>query len=317
VFYLQAADATEAAALLEQFIPSSSVSSTSSTSSFGLSSMFSPLTNSVSDLTGLSGLGNSPQTLRIIPDTRSNSLFVTGPQSLVEEAEGFLEILDSNNIPESLRELQPRRIQVEHAEIEDIATMVNETFKPYLEPPGGRQQQQNPLAQMFGGGNSGGKAGEPQGIQMTVAVDRQTSSLVISSSEALFQKVETMVMEADEAAKTANRTIRVVQLKHSDPTQLQESLKSLFPRITSSSTRPTTSSTNNQQPATNNNENRGGGGNNQQQQPADPFQQMIQERMRQQGGNMGGNPFGGGAFNPFGGGGGGGNTGGRGGRGGR
>jgi type II secretory pathway component GspD/PulD (secretin) len=317
VFYLQAADATEAAALLEQFIPSSSVSSTSSTSSFGLSSMFSPLTNSVSDLTGLSGLGNSPQTLRIIPDTRSNSLFVTGPQSLVEEAEGFLEILDSTNIPESLRELQPRRIQVEHAEIEDIATMVNETFKPYLEPPGGRQQQQNPLAQMFGGGNSGGKAGEPQGIQMTVAVDRQTSSLVISSSEALFQKVETMVMEADEAAKTANRTIRVVQLKHSDPTQLQESLKSLFPRITSSSTRPTTSSTNNQQPATNNNENRGGGGNNQQQQPADPFQQMIQERMRQQGGNMGGNPFGGGAFNPFGGGGGGGNTGGRGGRGGR
>ena len=151
VFYLQAADATEAAALLEQFIPSSSVSSTSSTSSFGLSSMFSPLTNSVSDLTGLSGLGNSPQTLRIIPDIRSNSLFVTGPQSLVEEAEGFLEILDSNNIPESLRELQPRRIKVEHAEIDDIATMVNETFKPYLEPPGGRQQQQNPLAQMFGG----------------------------------------------------------------------------------------------------------------------------------------------------------------------
>jgi type II secretory pathway component GspD/PulD (secretin) len=315
VFYLQAADATEAAALLEQFIPSSSVSSTASTSSFGLSSMFSPLTNSVSDLTGLSGLGANPQTLRIIPDTRSNSLFVTGPQSLVEEAEGFLEILDSNNIPESLRELQPRRIKVEHAEIDEIATLVNETFKPFLEPPGGRQQQQNPLAQMFGSGNSSGKANEPQGIQMTVAVDRQTSSLVISSSEALFQKVETMVNEADEAAKVANRTIRVVQLKHSDATQLQQSLTSLFPRITSSSTRPASSSTNNQPPAANNTDSRGS--NNNQQPATDPFQQMIQERMRQQGGNTGrggGNPFGGGGFNPFGGGG---NTGGRGGRGGR
>lgn len=315
VFYLQAADATEAAALLEQFIPSSSVSSTASTSSFGLSSMFSPLTNSVSDLTGLSGLGENPQTLRIIPDTRSNSLFVTGPQSLVEEAEGFLEILDSNNIPESLRELQPRRIKVEHAEIDEIATLVNETFKPFLEPPGGRQQQQNPLAQMFGSGNSSGKANEPQGIQMTVAVDRQTSSLVISSSEALFQKVETMVNEADEAAKVANRTIRVVQLKHSDATQLQQSLTSLFPRITSSSTRPASSSTNNQPPAANNTDSRGS--NNNQQPATDPFQQMIQERMRQQGGNTGrggGNPFGGGGFNPFGGGG---NTGGRGGRGGR
>ena len=314
VFYLQAADATEAAALLEQFIPSSSVSSTSSTSSFGLSSMFSPLTNSVSDLTGLSGLGNSPQTLRIIPDIRSNSLFVTGPQSLVEEAEGFLEILDSNNIPESLRELQPRRIKVEHAEIDDIATMVNETFKPYLEPPGGRQQQQNPLAQMFGGNNSGGKSNEPQGIQMTVAVDRQTSSLVISSSEALFQKVEMMVKESDEAAKVANRTIRVVQLKNSDPTQLQESLKSLFPRITSSSTRPTSSTTNNQPAGPNNSDGRGGNNNQQQQPAADPFQQMIQERMRQQGGNTGrgGNPFGGGGgFSPFGGGVGG-NTGGSG-----
>jgi hypothetical protein len=68
VFYLQAADATEAAALLEQFIPSSSVTNTTSSSSFGLSSMFSPLTQSVSDMTGLSSLGANPQTLRIIPD---------------------------------------------------------------------------------------------------------------------------------------------------------------------------------------------------------------------------------------------------------
>jgi type II secretory pathway component GspD/PulD (secretin) len=313
VFYLQAADATEAAALLEQFIPSSSVSSTSSTSSFGLSSMFSPLTQSVSDLTGLSGLGANPQTLRIIPDTRSNSLFVTGPQALVEEAEGFLEVLDSNNIPESLRDMQPRRIEVQYAEIEDIAAIVNETFKPYMEPPGGRQQQNNPLAQMFGGGG-GAKGNEPQGVQMTVATDRQTSSLIISSSEALFGKVESLVLELDETARKANRTIRVVQLKNSDATQLQESLKSLFPRVTSSATRPSSSTTNSTPSNQGNdgrNENRGGG----QQQATDPFQQMIQERMRQQGGNTGGrggrggeSPFGGG-FNPFGGG--------RGGRGGR
>ena len=319
VFYLQAADATEAAALLEQFIPSSSVSSTSSSGSFGLSSMFSPLTQSVSDMTGLSGLGSNPQTLRIIPDTRSNSLFVTGPQASVEEAESFLEILDSTNIPESLREMQPRRIEVKHAEIEDIATMVNETFKPYMEPPGGRGQQQNPLAQMFGGG--GGKGNEPQGVQMTVAVDRQTSSLVISSSEALFMKVSAMVKESDDAAQKANRTIRVVQLKHSDATQLQDSLKSLFPRVTSSATRPTSSTTNTPPVPGGENrggENRGGGQQQQQQQQqADQFQQMIQERMRQQGGgNIGGrggdSPFGGG-FNPFGGG----AQGGRGGRGGR
>ena len=312
VFYLQAADATEAAALLEQFIPSSSVTNTTSSSSFGLSSMFSPLTQSVSDMTGLSGLGANPQTLRIIPDPRSNSLFVTGPQAAVEEAEGFLEVLDSNNIPESLRDMQPRRIEVEYAEIDDIATMVNETFKPYMEPAGGRQQQNNPLAQMFGGGGGNGKGNEPQGVQMTVAVDRQTSSLVVSSSEALFTKVEEMVKESDEAAKKSNRTIRVVQLKNADASVIQESLRSLFPRVTTSATRASSSSTNNSNSGNSNN-----GQPSQPQQPqTDPFQQMMQERMRQGGGGRGGaSPFGGG-ISPFGGGAspfGGGNFGGRGG----
>jgi type II secretory pathway component GspD/PulD (secretin) len=296
VFYLQAADATEAAALIEQFIPSTSVKSTAASSGFSLSSMFSPITQSVSNMTGLSGIGPNPQTLRIIPDTRSNSLFVTGPQSLVEDAERFLQVLDSNEVPESLRDMQPRRVEVLYAEIDDIANVVNETFKPYIDPPAARQQQNNPLAQMFAG--SGGKGNDALGVQMTVSVDRQSSTLIVSSSEALYGKVKTLVTELDESAKKANRTVRVVQLKHSDATVVQQSLTSLFPRVTSSATRPSSSSTNSSSggsaaPPT--------GG-------ADPFQQM----MRQGGGGTGGvrggaSPFGGGGANPFGGGGGGAN----------
>lgn len=299
VFYLQAADATEAAALLEQFIPSSSVTNMSASSGFSLSSMFSPITQSVSNLTGLSGLGSNPQQLRIIPDPRSNSLFVTGPQSLIEDAERFLEVIDSNDIPESLRDLQPRRIVVEYAEIEDVLTMVTDSFKPYLEPVGGRQQQ-NPLAQMFGGGGNSNNPNQPQGVQMTITADRQASALIVSSNEALFNKVQAMVREADEAAQQANRTIRVVQLKHSDAATIQQSLTSMFPRVTSSATRSSSrgssgSDSGSAAPAPS------------AQAPTDPFQQMIQERMRQRGGDSGGrssNPFGGG-MSPFGGGGGG------------
>jgi type II secretory pathway component GspD/PulD (secretin) len=308
VFYLQSADATEAAALLEELMPGSSVTSTSGSSGFGLSSMFSPITQSVSDMTGLSGIGANPQTLRIIPDPRSNSLFVTGPKSLVDEAEGMLAVLDSNDIPESMRELQPRRIEVKYAEIDEIATMVNDAFKPYMEPPGGRQQQNNPLAQMFGGGGGGSKANEPQGIQMTVAVDRMTSSLIVSSNEALFEKVRTMVTEVDDAAKLANRTVRVVQLQHSDATVVQQSLTSLFPRVTSSATRPSSSTTNSAGTGSNTSGDRSGGdrGNSSQQPSADPFRQMMEDRMRSsRGGDSGSSrggssPFGGG-FSPFGG----------------
>src|SRR5690606_37043643 len=127
------ADATEAAAMLEQLIPNSSVSSSSSTSGFSLGGMFRPVTDTVSSLTGLSGLGSSPQTLRIIPDVRSNSLFVTGPEATVREVTQFLEVLDSNEIPESFRDLQPRTIEVLHADIDEVSRIVTDVFKPYME----------------------------------------------------------------------------------------------------------------------------------------------------------------------------------------
>jgi len=303
VFYLEVSDATETAALLEQLLPSSSVTSTAADSGFSLSSMFSPITQSVSSMTGLSGLQANPQTLRIIPDPRANALYITGPQAAVDEAESLLRVLDSNDIPESLRELQPRRLAVQYADIDEMASIVNDAFKPYMEPAGGRGAQNNPLAQMFGGGGGGGNRNEPQGVQMTVAVDRQNSTLIISSSEALYNKVRSLVEETDEAAKTANRTFRVVQLQNADATMVQQSLTTLFPRITTSATRTSSSST-----GGGGGSNNGGGAQQPQQQQQDAIQQMMQDRMRQRGGDTGGgrggfSPFGGGGFSPFGGGG--------------
>ena len=302
VFYLEASDATETAALLEQLMPSSSVTSTAADSSFSLSSMFSPITQSVSSMTGLSGLGNNPQTLRIIPDARANALYITGPQASVDEAESLLRVLDSNNMPESLRELQPRRIQLEYADIDEVVSIVNDAFKPYMEPAGGRAAQNNPLAQMFGGGGGGGQGGrnEPQGVQMTVAVDRQNSTLVISSSEALFTKVKTLIEETDKAAKDANRTVRVVQLKNSEASMVQQSLTSLFPRVTSSASRPSSSGGSSGGSSSGNGQSSGGDTRSPAPQAQDPIQQMMMDRMRQRGG-QGSSPFGGG-MSPFGGG---------------
>ncbi len=285
VIYLQSADATEAAAMIEQLIPSASVSNTTSSSSgFSLGGMFRPVTDTVSSLTGLSGLNNSPQTLRIIPDVRSNSLFITGPESVVDEVSQFLKVLDSNEIPQSLKDMQPRTIEVLHADIDEVSKIVGDVFKPYMEVAAGRQQQGNPFAMLMGGGGGGGgRNNEASTVRMTVGVDRQTSSLIISSSESLFSQVEQLVTSLDDAARSSNRTVRVVQLKNADPTQVQQSLSSLFPRVTTSSgaTAPGGSA-----PGGDADRNRGG------QQQQDAFQQMIQERMRQRmqggGGDTGG-----------------------------
>jgi hypothetical protein len=231
----------------------------------------------------------------------------------------LLQVLDSNQMPESLREMQPRRIPVEYAEIDDIATIVNDAFKPFMEPAGGRGQQGNPMAALFGGGGGGQRGGgnEPQGVQMTVAVDRQNSTLIVSSSLNLYQRVESLVKELDGAAKDSNRTVRVVQLKHADASLVQESLTSLFPRVTTSATRTSSSGSSSGGSGGSGGPPSAGPG----QPPGDnnPFQQMMMDRMRSRGGDTGGSsrggvspfggrtsggsPFGGGGSSPFGGGG--------------
>jgi type II secretory pathway component GspD/PulD (secretin) len=198
VFYLQASDATEAAALLEKLITSSSVTNTAESTGFSFGSVFRPITDSVSSMTGLSGIGQNPQTLRIIPDPRSNSLLVTGPQSLVDEAEKLLEVLDSNDIPESLRDMQPRQLTVEHADIDEVATIVKEVLSHTSNPQQASNSRTTHLQRLMGGGGGNGKK-EANGVQMTLVWIAQTSTLFISSSEALFVKVESLVKDRDEA----------------------------------------------------------------------------------------------------------------------
>jgi type II secretory pathway component GspD/PulD (secretin) len=286
VFYLQSADATEAAALLEQFFPNSSVSTTSATSGgFSLANMFRPVTDAVSDMTGLAGLAASPQTLRIIPDTRANSLFVTGPETTVRDVSQMLQVLDSDEIPESMRDMQPRTIEVKYANIDEVGDIVKEIFKPYTEAQGGRQQQNNPFAALMGGRGGDDKS---QQVRMTISVDRQTSSLIISSSAALFAQVEGLVSDIDAQAQLASPGIRIVQLKNTDVAAVQQSLSSLSPRVTTSSTRGGGSSS---ASSPSGGGSSGGGDAAAAQQEA--FRRAMEQRMR--GGSTGGRPtFGGG-----------------------
>lgn len=307
VYYLQAADAIEASDMLGQFFPSSSVASTSMSSSGSmmgsLGSSFSSMGSSLMDMTGLSGLGVNNTTLRIIPDARTNSLFMTGPPTMIRDAISFLKVLDSNDIPDSLKDMQPRQIIVDHADVSDVANVLKDVFKPYMEPQNqGRQQQQNPLAAMFGGGGGGGRGGnnEPPQVRMTLGVDMQNSILTVNSSQAIFEEVEGVVRNMDDAARSANRLIRVVQLKNADASMIQQSLTSLMPRVSVTSSRTNSGSSSGApsgsgQPDNNNN-------NNNAQQEA--FARMMQERMRQQqsgGGDRGSQAAPGGGRSGFGG----------------
>lgn len=65
---------------------------------------------------------------------RSNALYVAGPADQVREVEAMLRVLDASELPEQLRDRTPHRIQVQHAEVEDVAAIVKEIYKDDMTP---------------------------------------------------------------------------------------------------------------------------------------------------------------------------------------
>ncbi|QDT32844.1 secretin N-terminal domain-containing protein [Thalassoglobus polymorphus] len=321
VFTLQTADATEASLMLEQLLPYSNVSS--STSAGGMLGSFSGAASSLgsglAEMTGLSSIAAAGQSLRIIPDTRLNALFVSGPAGQVKEVEEMLRVLDANEWPDSMRDKVTRLIPVEHADAKEVLQIVKETYKVYIDPPQQQQGRGNPLAAMMGGGRGGKDGDSPASlIKMAVSVDSNTNQLAVWADEALFREVETLVQTIDNSAKEARRTVVVVPLNNTNSSMIQNALGTLMPRVNVSSTGSRNSSNNssNQSRSSSTSENNS---------DQDRIRQFMEQRMRErmQGGGGGNRPSTGGpgatgrtrggGTSPFGGGGrqgGGGRTGG-------
>ncbi len=245
VFYLRTADATETATMLGHLFPSGSVSQTtdpgSSTLMGGLTGGLSSFGSSLMDMTGLSNLASS-NALRIVPEVRSNALYVSGPTDLVRQVEDVLKVLDASELPESMRDRVPRMIVVEHADVDEVAGIIENVFKDYMTAPaavpggGGGGGGFNPLAMLMAAGAGGGDAKQKRGIRLTLGVDGRTNSLIVSADENLFRQVEVVVKNLDQAALEANRTIRVVTVNQANSQLVSQALGSLMGKVRVSTT---------------------------------------------------------------------------------
>lgn len=240
IFYLRSADAGETASMLERLFPTSSVSSGVSSSGGMLGELtggISSMSRSLMNATGLSSAMAGSLTLRIIPDIRSNALYVAGPPEQVREVEAMLRVLDASELPEQLRDRTPRRIAVQHAEVEEVAAIIKEIYKDDMQPEGQQPgQQQNPFAMFMGGGSSRGgssRGGQQQvrAIKLTLSTDSRTNTLIVSSSDALYRQIESLVQAIDEDARAANRTVRVVDIKGSNSAAVQTALSAMYSKI--------------------------------------------------------------------------------------
>lgn len=283
VFYLRTADATETATMLEQLIPSASVSSSLSTADQGmLGSLTSGITSMGSSLMELSGLENAmitTNTLRIVPDIRSNSLFVAGPPQSVDMVEELLDVLDEDELPDSLRDRRPGTIPVEYADVDDVADIVREVYRDYMVDT--RQQQggrgANPLQMLMQqGGNQRSGRGRQQSddARLTLSVDNRTSQLIVSANDALFREIQALVTRLDEDARLAKPTTRIVPLQYADTIVVQNALTSLIPKVHVGGTPSRRPSPQPSQPQAGDRD-RGGDGD------RDAMRQFFEQRMRE------------------------------------
>jgi Bacterial type II/III secretion system short domain len=186
---------------------------------------------------GSESLAIGQQSVRIIPDSRTNALFISGPESKIKEADKFLELLDTNELPQSLRDRVPRTIPVEHADASQVAGMIRELYKDYMEDPNDRRQERRDdprdadSQRIRVDVQREGDTPQKLGIRLTLAVDTQASELIVSCNDSLFQQIQELVKSRDQAALDSQPQIQIVILQPETTQSIAESLNSLSGKI--------------------------------------------------------------------------------------
>ena len=328
VFYLKFVSAKGAAELLKSILAGESASSSGGGGGGILGSVLGEMGGGlVGSLLGggggasmsnsISG-GMASGEVSMTADPRLNCLVVRANTSDLDLIADLLETIDQEDSPIKIETSgKVRLIPVVNNKVEEIAAVVKQVFADRIAAPpnaGGQQRQPSPqefIEALRGGGGRGGRGGggtsELKQATMTIGTDPKNNTLIVSSSQSLYDEVEALVRMLDQAALEKEEKVEVIQLDGSvNATVLQNALRATFGSQAKSTT-VANASTANPSAVKSNTPPAGGGFD-----PAGAAQRA--EFFRQfQGGGRGGAPsgFGGGASGGTGGGRGGGNRGGR------
>ncbi|KAA5543120.1 general secretion pathway protein [Roseiconus nitratireducens] len=165
--------------------------------------------------------------VNIVPDLRLNALFVQANAIDLQLIEMVLEKIDREESPENIELTStPRMIPVLHQDAAAVAKVVKEVFADRMaqaeqnQGGGGRGGQPSPqefIAALRGGGRGGRGGGGNDGAKsertkITVSVDTQSNSLVVSAPPQDFEDIRLLVEALDEGGKVNEVTTMVVPI---------------------------------------------------------------------------------------------------------
>ncbi len=183
----------------------------------------------------------------MVADKRLNAIFVHGEPTEVAMVKQLLEVIDIESGPEEVLTFpKPRFIPVFNTDAENVAKVIREVYSNRIIKEDSRSRDNNqdrgrggfPFP-FFGRGRGGDRGGDDRGStapqatgdlpMMTVGVDVETNSLVISAPGPLLSEVESVVRELDRrAAAKPPESIAVFNLKRTEPYVIRDTLVNLL-----------------------------------------------------------------------------------------
>jgi general secretion pathway protein D len=252
VFQLRYADALNVADVINQLFNAQSSSSSRGRSSRGGSSGFGggpmmfrgPFEGGPGGPGGPEGMqgegGVSMIGVTAAADSRTNTVVVTGPESVLSVVEDVIKKLDSplSNIADV------KVFHLEYADASNTAQLINEVFgqsgTSSSRSRSSRSSSQQSQQVMFRGGPGGGfMMGGPSGTQTTgsssdvtvvASADTRTNSVVVSGPPETLTVIAQIIKDLDENP-AAERRIFVYALKNANATNLMTILNNLFQQM--------------------------------------------------------------------------------------
>lgn len=246
VFYLKHARVEDANALLRQLLVDESLTSTGRP--LGLS-RFSPTG-------GTSGLGSlwNYATATVIPDKRLNRLFVYGTDSELGAIEEHLQVIDrENSIADLKTRGTPHVIVLRHAKAEAVAAVIRDAYAGRIastakersavaaaaakdrRPQGNNRSDENRSDAEVESRSTAALPPTGDEDKMTLAVDPQGNTIVVTAPSQLAAEVEQLARAID---KESEQTIQVIPVNVARMRDIQESLQNLYQRPSRSRSQP-------------------------------------------------------------------------------
>ena len=175
-------------------------------------------------------LRGGPGALVVAAAERLNSLVVYGSRADRKVAEFLALSLDTADPPSSLGIRAPRIVRIEHADVQEITSILRSVYKSQLSSGGGRKKVSIPegvsesVASVLAQINAAAAA-----PLLTLHADQQTNSIIVHAPLELAEEVANFAQTLDEQVKSHSaRTVELVPLRGGNARRVRRALNALL-----------------------------------------------------------------------------------------